>query len=146
MFYRFLDPMNHLLDIEKPLYDLTFLSRRKTMICRSCWTPSWLFLNYQGLDTFWKHWNLSHRYIILQPRDLFFQHLLLDYNVELTWLLITNWWLVLGWVTTKDDHTCLRIAGKSYIWRIIKFYLQLQLLSNYEIHLPESYAMISFAS
>ena len=33
------------------------------------------------------------------------------------------WWLVLGWVTTKEDHLCLRIAYTSYIWRVIKFYL-----------------------
>ena len=33
------------------------------------------------------------------------------------------WWLVLGWVTTKEDHPRLRIAYTSYIWRVIKFYL-----------------------
>ena len=37
------------------------------------------------------------------------------------------WWLVLGWVTAMEDHPRLRKAYTSYIWRVIKFYLQLQL-------------------
>jgi len=32
----------------------------------------------------------------------------------------TSWWLVIGWVTTKLNHPCLRIAYMSYTWRIVK--------------------------
>ena len=32
-----------------------------------------------------------------------------------------KWWLVLGWVTTKEDHPHLQIAYISYIWHVIKF-------------------------
>ena len=32
-------------------------------------------------------------------------------------------WLVLGWMTTKEDHPRQRVAYTSYIWRVIKFYL-----------------------
>ena len=32
-----------------------------------------------------------------------------------------RWWLVLGWVTTKEDYPHLRLAYISYIWRVIKF-------------------------
>ena len=38
-------------------------------------------------------------------------------------------WLVLGRVTTKEDHSRLRMAHKSYIWRVIKFYLLTYLLT-----------------
>ena len=39
----------------------------------------------------------------------------------------TEWWLVLGWVTTKEDHPRLRFAYISYIWRVIKFINSIQL-------------------
>ena len=32
-----------------------------------------------------------------------------------------RWWLVLGSVTTKENHPRLRIAYISYVWRVIKF-------------------------
>ena len=41
------------------------------------------------------------------------------------------WWLVLVWVTTKEDHPRLRIAYKSYIWRVSKFYLLTNLLTRF---------------
>ena len=40
-----------------------------------------------------------------------------------------RWWLVLGWVTTKEDHPPLGIAFTSYTWRVIKFYLLTYLLT-----------------
>jgi hypothetical protein len=42
----------------------------------------------------------------------------------------TRWWLVLGWVTTKEDHPRLRITCISYIWRVIKYYITSQLLKE----------------
>ena len=42
----------------------------------------------------------------------------------------TRWWLVLGWVTTKEDHPRLRIACISYIWRVIKFYITLHYITS----------------
>ena len=41
----------------------------------------------------------------------------------------TRWWLVLGWVTTKEDHPRLRIACISYIWCVIKFYIALHYIT-----------------
>ena len=38
------------------------------------------------------------------------------------------WWLVLGWVTTNEDHPRLRLDYTSYIWHVIKFYLLTYLL------------------
>ena len=40
-----------------------------------------------------------------------------------------RWWLVLGWVTTKEDQPRLRIAYISYIRRVIKFYLLTYLIT-----------------
>jgi len=34
-----------------------------------------------------------------------------------------SWWLVLGWLTTKEAHPRLRIAYTSFMWRVVKFYL-----------------------
>ena len=39
-----------------------------------------------------------------------------------------SWWLVLGWVTTKEDHPHLRIAYISYTWRVIKFINSIQFM------------------
>ena len=51
-----------------------------------------------------------------------------------------KWRLVLGRVTTKEEnHPCLRIAYTSYIWRVIKFYQVLYLLTNsVMVSLPDS--------
>ena len=37
-----------------------------------------------------------------------------------------SWWLVLGWVTTKENHPRLRIVYIHYIWRLIKFINSIQ--------------------
>ena len=54
-----------------------------------------------------------------------------------------RWWLVLGWVTTKEDHPRLRIAYTRYIWRVIRFYLLTYLLSYVNYYSFKNYTFMS---
>ena len=48
-----------------------------------------------------------------------------------------SWWLVLGWVTTKEDHPCLRIAYTSYIMARYQVILTYLLIYGNEAELVE---------
>ena len=67
---------------------------------------------------------------LLTKMDRYNKYQTKQYTHTLTRYTHFIWWLVLGWVTTKEDYPRLRIAYTSFIWRVIKFYLLTYLLTS----------------